>query len=72
MIQVSLQNRRILTLVFPGLLPGKTVQGNDWHAATFEEIIAYLSNKKLVTLTIADFVKLANGSVQVEIPGGLP
>ncbi len=71
-VDAALLNRRILTLVFHGLTPGQTGNSDEWNEANFDKIIRYIVEKKLPTLTIDQFVKLAEGPVTVEWSGGLP
>jgi peptidoglycan/xylan/chitin deacetylase (PgdA/CDA1 family) len=71
-VDVALLNRHILTLVFHGLMPNGTAQGDGWNEAAFEEVIAYIANKPVTTLTIDEFVQLANAGIKVEIPGESP
>jgi len=71
MVDAAKINRHSLTLVFHALTPN-AAQGDEWNGSEFEQIIAYIASQKLTTLTIDEFVKLAQGSVQVEIPGETP
>jgi peptidoglycan/xylan/chitin deacetylase (PgdA/CDA1 family) len=66
MVDRALANRGILTLLFHELAEGTSLEGTEWNQAKFGELMVYIAQKKVMTLTIDQFVRLADGEVMVE------
>jgi peptidoglycan/xylan/chitin deacetylase (PgdA/CDA1 family) len=69
LVDEAQRNRRVLTLLFHELDDGQG-SGDSWNAADFERLIANLAERKIQTLTIDEYMRLAAGGVKVKAPGG--
>jgi peptidoglycan/xylan/chitin deacetylase (PgdA/CDA1 family) len=66
MVDQTLTNRGILMLLFHNLAEGDSLEGTEWNRAKFGELMNYIAQKQVMTLTIDQFVRLADGEVTIE------